>query len=69
MHDRQTLQTIGKYRPFCEDSSDAEAPFERSEFADTSENKRRNKMGDIDVFAMAVCHVQQLQIKILSCAI
>ena len=40
-----------------------------SEFADTSENKRRNKMGKIDVFDGAVWHVHHLQIQMVNCAI
>lgn len=32
-------------------------------FADTFENRRRNKMGKIDVFTVAVCCVYHLQMK------
>ena len=62
-------QTIGDFCPILWVSANVGALFERSEFAETFANRRRSKMGEIDVSAVFSWHENLLQIETLNCAI
>ena len=62
-------QTIGDFRPILWVSANVGALFERSEFAETFANRRRSKMGEIDVSVVLGWHGHRLQIVALNCAI
>ena len=62
-------QMIGKFRPILWVSANVGALFERSEFVETFANRRRIKMGKIDVSVVLGWHGHRLQIVALNCAI
>ena len=62
-------QMVGEFRPILWVSANGGALFERSEFAETFANRRRSKMGEIDVSAVFSWHEHYLQIETLNCAI